>query len=228
MSTGEIRIYSTPGCGWAIRNYAALIEKGVPFTIIMAKGADGCKTEDFLALSPYARTPVLSLNGEAVWDSLYMNYFIDELYPEPALMPESPAERARARLWMRHCEHEIFPSITGLKGAPTEETGERVQAGLLKLIECGFLEDHPGDFWMGSRISLVDMCYATLFDSLEAISTMSGPGWIEIPDRLLSWRDAIFRYPAMRQARAIPDNLSLDRASLTVFPEAGERIASSR
>lgn len=228
MSTGEITIFSTPGCGWAIRNYAALIEKGIPFTVVMAKDVDGHKTDEFLALSPYARTPVLSLNGKAVWDSLQMNYFIDELYPDPTLMPESPVERARARLWMRHCEHEIFPLITGFNAAPTGEVGERVQEGLLQLIEYGFPEDDAGDFWMGSRISLVDMCYATLFDSLEAISTMSGPGWTDIPDRLLHWRDAIFRHPTMQQARAIPEKLARERVSLTVFPEAGEKVASSR
>ena len=228
MSTGEIKIYSTPGCGWAIRNYAALIEKGVPFTTVMAKDPDGRKTDEFLALSPYARTPVLALHGEVVWDSLHMNYFIDELYPEPALMPQSPAKRARARLWMRHCEHEIFPSITGLPGAPTEEAGERVQAGLMQMIRYGFPEDDAGDFWMGSRIGLVDMCYATLFDSLEAISTISGPGWIDIPDRLVRWRDAINRHPTMRQARGIPETLSLERPSTNVFPKAGEKIASNR
>ena len=96
MSPALITIYSTPGCGWAVRNYAALIEKGIPFTIAMAKDAGGRKTEDFLAISPYARTPVMTVNGDVVWDSLHMNYFIDELFPEPALMPDSPLDRAQA------------------------------------------------------------------------------------------------------------------------------------
>ena len=45
VSSTAISIYSTPGCGWAVRNYAALIEKGVPFTVVMAKDAQGNKSK---------------------------------------------------------------------------------------------------------------------------------------------------------------------------------------
>ncbi len=228
MSSGTIEIYSTPGCGWAVRNYAALIEKGVAFTIVMAKDAGGRKTDEFLALSPYARTPVMAVDGKTVWDSLQMNYFIDELFPEPALMPDTPVERARARLWMRHCDHELFPAITGLQSAPAADIGERVETGLAQLLEYGFQDDESGDFWMGSRIGLVDMCYATLFDSLSVITAMNGPEWLRIPERLVRWRDAINAHPTIQQAQAVPETLSLDRPSTTVLPETGETFAGTR
>ena len=228
MSPDTITIYSTPGCGWAVRNYAALIEKNIPFTIVMAKDADGRKTEEFLALSPYARTPVLSVNGNVVWDSLHMNYFVDESFPEPALMPDTAIERARARLWMRHCDHELFPLITNFKGKPTEESAVRMQDGLRQLLEYGFGEDNTGRFWSGSRIGLVDLCYATLFDSLEKISAFAGSGWLDIPARLLQWRDEIFRHPALCQASSIPEQLALDGPSLIVYPDVGGKIASHR
>ena len=187
-------------------------------TVVMAKDADGRKTDDFLASSPYARTPVLSLNGETVWDSLQMNYFIDEVFPQPMLMPDAPVERARARLWMRHCDHELFPVITGLKATPTEETGALVKRGLLQLVEYGLPRHDSGEFWMESGIGLVDMCYATLFDSLEVISRMSGSEWLNVPDRLMRWRDAIAAHPTMQQAQAIPDTLSLGCPPITVSP----------
>ncbi len=227
MSPETIKIYSTPGCGWAVRNYAALIEKGVPFTIVMAKDADRQKTPDFIALSPYDRTPVLTADGEAVWDSLQINFFVDEQYPDPPLMPGTPLERARARLWMRHCDHELFPKISGLKGPPDAETGVHVAAGLQQLVECGLVHNEAGDLWMGARIGLVDMCYATLFDTLDVLLEMTGPEWLTVPDRLLRWRDAIRAHPTMQEADGIPGSLSFDSVTKTIGPGRGEAVADT-
>ena len=228
MSPDTIVIYSTPGCGWAVRNYAALIEKNIPFTVVMAKDPEGRKTEAFRSLSPYDRTPVLSLDGNIVWDSLHMNCFIDEVFPDPALMPNSSIERERARLWMRHCEHELFPLIINNNGKLTAASAALMWDGLRQLTEYGFPTEHSGRFWMGSRLGLVDLCYSTLFYSLDMISTNAQPGWLDIPARLLRWRDEIYRHPTMRRALSIQEKLSLDRPSLIVSPSEEEKVGSDR
>ncbi len=227
MSPETIKIYSTPGCGWAIRNYAALIEKGIPFAIVMAKDPAGRKTEEFLALSPYARTPVISVDGEVVWDSSQMNFYIDELFPEPALMPAKPVERAQARLWIRHCDHELFPVVSGLKGIPDAKARAHLRKGLLQLLEHGFVGRDTGEFWLGSQISLVDLCYATLFDTLDVLQEMAGPNWLEVPDQLLHWRDAIRAHPTMQQANSIPESLSFDTETKFIYPSNGGTVADT-
>lgn len=56
-------------------------------------------TEKFTEVSPLRRIPVL-IDGDLVLnDSTVIAEYIDERWPEPPLMPRSPADRARAR-WM--------------------------------------------------------------------------------------------------------------------------------
>ena len=59
----------------------------------------GEKPADFLAVSPRAQVPVLIDGDLVIHDSTVINEYLEERYPEPALMPADPAARARCRLW---------------------------------------------------------------------------------------------------------------------------------
>ena len=74
----EVTIYTSRTCGWAVRNYAALVEKGIEFDTVPAKGDDGEKLTAFLALTPYGKTPVLTYEGTAVFESSLINEFIND------------------------------------------------------------------------------------------------------------------------------------------------------
>ncbi|WP_204336700.1 glutathione S-transferase family protein, partial [Proteus mirabilis] len=53
-------------------------------------------TDAFTRVSPLRRIPVL-IDGELVLnDSTVIAEYVDERWPEPPLMPRSPADRARA------------------------------------------------------------------------------------------------------------------------------------
>ena len=103
----------------------------------------------------------------------------------------------------------------------------RVAAGLQQLADRGLVHSEDGDFWMGSRIGLVDMCYATLFDTLDVLLEMAGSEWLTVPDRLLLWRDAIRAHPTMQEAAAIPGSLSLDSVTKSIHPGNGEAVADT-
>lgn len=57
------------------------------------------KPADFLAVSPRGQVPVLVDGDLAVFDSTTITQYLEERYPEPALMPADPAARARCRMW---------------------------------------------------------------------------------------------------------------------------------
>jgi glutathione S-transferase len=61
---------------------------------------------EFLALNPAAMVPVLKDGGPAICESLVINEYLDDAYPEPALRPRSAAARARMREWTLYIAEE--------------------------------------------------------------------------------------------------------------------------
>jgi glutathione S-transferase len=53
----------------------------------------------YLKLNPNGVVPTLVHNGVSVINSLCINEYIDDVFPDPPLRPSDPHERARARYW---------------------------------------------------------------------------------------------------------------------------------
>jgi glutathione S-transferase len=103
---------------------------------------------EFLALNPAAMVPVLKDGGQVIRESLVINEYLDDAYPEPRLRPRGALERARMREWTLYVAEEptwavkvpsfqknIRPELAGKYGAaeieaiaakmPSRETAAR-------------------------------------------------------------------------------------------------------
>jgi RNA polymerase-associated protein len=81
--------------GWKVR--LVLEEKQAPYKLVIPEN----KSEDpaFLKLNPFRLTPVLELeDGATIYESTVINEYIEERFPEPAMLPKDPYERARIRM----------------------------------------------------------------------------------------------------------------------------------
>jgi len=94
-----ITLYDHPLSPYAQKVKIALREKGLAYEAPMpgglgAGGAQGA----FVEASPRAEVPAL-VDGEVrVFDSTIILEYLDDAYPEPAMRPASPADRARVRM----------------------------------------------------------------------------------------------------------------------------------
>src|SRR5262249_27472710 len=82
---------------WSLRPYLALAHTGLPSeirTILLDR--DVTKAE-ILKVNPAGRLPVLYHDDLAIWDSLAICEYLNELAPEAQLWPTDRAHRARAR-----------------------------------------------------------------------------------------------------------------------------------
>ncbi|MET0387609.1 MAG: glutathione S-transferase family protein, partial [Polyangiales bacterium] len=79
----------------------ALLEKGLPFELQWPD----VDTQDaeFLARSPRRELPVLIDGDVSMFQSSIMLQYIEERWPEPALLPPAAAERARVRVLEEIC-----------------------------------------------------------------------------------------------------------------------------
>jgi glutathione S-transferase/RNA polymerase-associated protein len=93
-------LYDHPLSPYAQKCRIALREKGLDFEARLphAIGSGSGMEAAFTAASPRAEVPAL-VDGEVrIFDSTIILEYIEERWPEPKLLPASPAERARVRM----------------------------------------------------------------------------------------------------------------------------------
>ena len=94
-----IKLYDHPLSPYAQKVRIALREKGAAFEAVLPGGLGaGGVAGEFLEASPRAEVPAL-VDGEVkVFDSTVILEYLEDLIPEPALLPKGAAERARVRM----------------------------------------------------------------------------------------------------------------------------------
>lgn len=68
-------------------------------------------TPEYLKLNPNGVVPTLVHDGEPVIESSVIVEYLDEIFPDPPLVPRDPLKRARLRAWMRYMEEVPTPAV---------------------------------------------------------------------------------------------------------------------
>jgi glutathione S-transferase/GST-like protein len=100
-----------------------LKEKGVPFE---SRYVDVLAFEqhapDFIKLNETGQTPVLVQDGEAFTESSFICEYLDDAFPDVALMPKAAYDRWKARTWQKYVDDHLAAAVGTLAwyalGAP--------------------------------------------------------------------------------------------------------------
>jgi len=94
-----IVLYDHPFSPYAQKVKISLREKGLAFETQLPGGLGaGGAAGEFVAANPRAEVPAL-VDGEVrIFDSTIILEYLEDLKPQPAMLPKSPAERARVRM----------------------------------------------------------------------------------------------------------------------------------
>ncbi|WP_076603128.1 maleylacetoacetate isomerase [Aromatoleum tolulyticum] len=88
-------------------NLKQLDYEAVPVHLVRNGGEQ--RQTDYLALNPAGLVPTLIDDGNVLQQSLAIIEYLDEVHPQPALLPGSPAERARIRAIAQAIACDIHP-----------------------------------------------------------------------------------------------------------------------
>lgn len=69
---------------------------------------------DFLAVNPKAVVPVLVHDGAIIPESTVICEYVEEAFPENAIYPSPPLERAQVRLWTKAVDEELHPACSAI------------------------------------------------------------------------------------------------------------------
>jgi glutathione S-transferase/RNA polymerase-associated protein len=94
-----LTLYEHPLSAYAMKAKIALLEKGLEFQAIVPEGmASGTAGGAFVEASPRAEIPALIDGDVKVFDSTIILEYLEDKWPNPPLLPQGAAQRARVRM----------------------------------------------------------------------------------------------------------------------------------
>lgn len=204
----QIELFTARVCPYAQRTRLALAEKGIDFELTEIDFK--AKPKRFLEVSPYGKVPAIVHDGVAVYESAVINEYLEEVFPEPSLMPSAPARRAMVRIWVDYCNNrfldDVYAALKNRDSSKATELKANVEAQLRFIEENGLARaSESGPYWLGGELSLLDLSYYPFFERLPAWEHYRG---ITIPQdcpRLRRWLDAMLERPSVKAIANSPD-----------------------
>ena len=143
------------------------------------------KSEEFLAVSPTGKVPVVIVDGDSLYESNVVNQYLDEVTGEPKLMPEDPKRRAYARIWMAFADTDFFPAVfVASVGRERSFSEDQISEAFKKLkTALGKLEEQLiGRDYLADEFSLADIAHAGNFVRLRELETRGEVSLEEYPN----------------------------------------------
>ena len=195
----------------AYRVRIALNLKELPYEIVpihLTKDGGRQHTQEFRAINPLARVPALELSGgEVLTQSLAIIEYLDEIHPEPPLLPPAALGRARARAIAQMIACDIHPlnNLIALQYLRRQLKHEQpdIDAWYHHWITQGFtaMEEmlDPAPYACGQHVTVADIC---LVPQVANARRLKVP--LEKFPKIVAFDAACLKLPAFDKAR--PEN----------------------
>jgi len=152
---------------WCLRGWLLCRMAGLDFTEKMLDARDKSARAELLLMSPSFLVPALVHNGIKVWDTLAIAEYLNETFPEAALLPKDVAARAHCRA----ISGEMHSGFANLRSAlpmnlkaryPGFKVWAGAQADIDRIVtiwrDC--LKQYGGPYLFGAKPTLADAMYA--------------------------------------------------------------------
>ena len=210
MPETTLTISSKNYSSWSLRGWLLCKMAGLDFKEVPVDLDDPKARRELLLLSPSVLVPRLTHKGVAVWDTLAIAEYLNEVMPDAGLLPADRILRAHCRSICGEI-HSGFTTLraslpVNLKGHfPGFKIWSRAQSDIDRVCtiwrEC--LAKSGGPFLFGER-SMADAMYAPVVTRFMTYD-------VKLDPRLKAYADMIMALPEMQQwieaARAEPADI---------------------
>jgi glutathione S-transferase len=201
----EFTLYGVAVSAFVARVRVVLDLKGLAYAELPPPGGYGSAA--YRAIIASGTVPGLVHGGRAFSESTAIAEYLDEIAPEPPLMPVEPAARARVRMIaafhdgrVEAAARAMFPLVKRGWRAEPEALQDGI-AGMEAALErlAGMVE---GPYAAGSRLTLADVAYpATLQMATMMADEMRAP--LAVPPLLAGWLARLADVPAIARSLGI-------------------------
>ena len=219
-----IKLYEHPLSPYAQKVKIALIEKGIAFEVAMPDLLSGGDAA-FRAANPRLEVPALVDGDTTVFDSTIILEYLEDKWPKRALLPATPAERARARSLEEVCDTQYeavnwglmeiraFKRATGaMADAMIVQAGQQI-AGLNAYLDRAL---GASDFFNGAQFGWADLSVVPHVNAAAGFNGFAPPAG----SALARWLERVQQRPSVK--RVIAEAV----ASLAGFEMLPQLVAS--
>lgn len=202
-TAGQPRLYVMRGCPFGHRAAIGVAEKQLDVELVVFER--GHRPPELEALSPRAKSPTLFCGLDKVFESAVVLEYLEDRFPEPSLLPASPAGRAEARMFTTRIAEETAPRVGALVAESTkvQQDGKKVDHALHSLVDHLRTLDHHfalRPFAAASTFSLADIHLYPFFPVIHRVSGFTvGP---EMP-HLRAWLERIGARPSVATRQTV-------------------------
>jgi glutathione S-transferase len=167
-----IHLYFAKPSTFSQRTRVVLLEKGIEFTSTEIDFQS--KPADFTQISRYGKVPAIKHGDIEIYESAIINEYLEEVFPEPPLLPSEPGKKAIARIWIDYTNTRLVPAFNKFlrgKDVAEQEQGRREFTEALLYIEQEGLGKLSGNgaYLLGNNLSLVDISFYPWFERLPVL-----------------------------------------------------------
>jgi len=206
-----LKLYTYYRSSAAYRVRIALNLKDLPYEMVpvhLTKDGGYQRKPEFVALNPQMRVPALALSsGDVLTQSLAIIEYLDDIHPEPPLLPPDALARAHVRAIAQAVACDIHPLnnlvvLQYLKRTLKHEQAE-IDAWYHHWVIEGFKAIEamiaPSPYACGSQVSLADVCLVPQVFNARRLKVPLEP----FPE-IVAVETACLKLPAFNKAR--PEN----------------------
>jgi glutathione S-transferase len=182
-------VYTAERCPYAARVRIVLAEKDLPYDAVEIDLDD--RPAWLYDKNPLGRVPVYEEDeGLVLPESRVIMEYLEERFPEPALWPPDPAERALGRLWLERFDDRLGDAYYAVRRG---EPRDVLDAKLAELERA--LEARP--YLSGREYGLADAGYVPWI--LRAIERFE----VDLRPALADWLERLCARPAISAEREV-------------------------
>jgi len=182
-------LYTAERCPYAARARIVLAEKGIAYDAVEVDLDD--RPAWIYEKNATGRVPVYEEDeGLVLPESEVIMEYVEERFPEPALWPVDPAERALGRLWLQRFDDRLGSAYyAARRGDGTAELEQRL------VVLDRALEAQP--YLTGRAYGLADIAYVPWI--VRAVERFG----VELPAAAAEWFERLSARPAVAAEREV-------------------------
>ena len=194
-----ITLYNVPVSSYGSKVIILLRHKGLSWKELSPPGGYG--SAEYKAIIPAGTVPAIQHDGISLADSEAIAEYLNDLYPDPPMLPSSLVARAQAREISRFHDTRLEPVLRSFFGqvAPDQRNPELIatQTALLqdRLDQLAVIA-RPAPFMSGNLLGLADCGFAASFAILKLLQDVIKLQ-VTLPESLAAYWDELISHPSV-------------------------------